>query len=148
VQKNYDAVGVTYEEWSVEKVKEMVPVYDLHENWPVRRPEDPEFFDEPDKMLEGALFCPEGGYMSDPALSSHNIMRATEAKGGEFMFNAEVVEVRSKENQVLGVTLKDGTRIDAPVVVNAAGPHSYKINQWPKGFTKGATSKPRPCGTR
>ncbi|MEA3230661.1 MAG: FAD-binding oxidoreductase, partial [Thermodesulfobacteriota bacterium] len=31
VQKNYDAVGVEYEEWSVEKIKEMVSVYDLHE---------------------------------------------------------------------------------------------------------------------
>jgi sarcosine oxidase subunit beta len=141
VQKNYDAVGVEYEEWSVEKVKEMVPVYDLHEQWPVRRPEDPKFFDEPTKMLEGALFCPEGGYMSDPALSSHNIMRATEAKGGEFMFNAEVAEVRSKDNQVLGVTLKDGTQIDAPVVVNAAGPHSYKINQMAEGVYEGCNIK-------
>jgi sarcosine oxidase subunit beta len=29
----------------------------------------------------------------------------------------------------LGVTLKDGTKIDAPVVVNVAGPHSYVINR-------------------
>ena len=54
---------------------------------------------------------------------------AAEAKGGEFIFNAEVADVRSRDNQVLGVTLKDGTQYDAPVVVNAAGPHSYKINQ-------------------
>ena len=133
VKKHYDAVGVKYEEWSVEKIKEMVPVYDLHENWPVRRPEDPEFFNEPTKMLEGALFCPEGGYVNDPELSAHNIMRATEANGGEFMFNAEVVEIRSQDNQVLGITLKDGSQIDAPVVVNVAGPHSYKINQMAEG---------------
>jgi glycine/D-amino acid oxidase-like deaminating enzyme len=141
VQKNYDAVGVEYEEWSVEKIKEMVPVYDLHEHWPVRRPEDSKFFDEPTKMLEGVLFCPEGGYMSDPALSTHNIMRAAEAKGAEFMFNAEVVEVRNKDNQVVGVTLKDGTQIDAPVVVNAAGPHSYKINQMAEGVYEGCNIK-------
>jgi len=141
VKKHYDAVGVKYEEWSVEKIKEMVPVYDLHEFWPVRRPEDPKFFDEPTKMLEGALFCPEGGYVSDPELSAHNIMRATEAKGGEFMFNAEVVEVRSRDNQVLGITLKDGTQIDAPVVVNVAGPHSYKINQMAEGVYEGCNIK-------
>ena len=133
VKKHYDAVGVKYEEWSVEKIKEMAPVYDLHENWPVRRPEDPEFFNEPTKMLDGALFCPEGGYVNDPELSAHNIMRATEAKGGEFIFNAEVVEVRSRDGQVLGITLKDGTQIDAPVVVNVAGPHSFKINQMAEG---------------
>jgi sarcosine oxidase subunit beta len=141
VKKHYDAVGVKYEEWSVEKIKEMVPVYDLHENWPVRRPEDPEFFDEPTKLLEGALFCPEGGYVNDPELSAHNIMRATEAKGGEFIFNAEVAEVRSQDNQVLGITLKDGTQIDAPVVVNVAGPHSFKINQMAEGVYEGCNIK-------
>ncbi|CAB1080324.1 oxidoreductase, FAD-binding [Olavius algarvensis Delta 1 endosymbiont] len=141
VKKHYDAVGVKYEEWSVDKIKEMVPVYDLHENWPVRRPEDPEFFEEPTKMLDGALFCPEGGYVNDPELSAHNIMRATEAKGGEFMFNAEVTEVRSQDNQVLGITLKDGTQIDAPVVVNVAGPHSYKINQMAEGVYEGCNIK-------
>ena len=133
VQKHYDAVGVRYEEWDLNKIKEMVPVYDLHEFWPVKRPEDPEFFNEPTRFLEGALFCPEGGYMSDPALSAHNIMRAAEAKGAEFIFNAEVVEIRSRDNQVVGITLKDGTQIDAPIVVNVAGPHSYKINQMAAG---------------
>ncbi|MCP4624715.1 MAG: FAD-binding oxidoreductase [bacterium] len=141
VKKHYDAVGVEYEEWSVEKIKEMVPVYDLHENWPVRRPDDPEFFNESEKMLDGGLFCPEGGYVNDPELSAHNIMRATEAKGGEFIFNAEVVEIRSRDNQVLGITLKDGTQIDAPVVVNVAGPHSYKINQMAEGVYEGCNIK-------
>ncbi|MEJ2097601.1 MAG: FAD-dependent oxidoreductase [Deltaproteobacteria bacterium] len=133
VKKHYDAVGVAYEEWDNDKIKEMVPVYDMHEFWPVRRPEDPAFFDAPTKMLEGALFCPEGGYTNDPALSAHNIMRAAEAFGAEFMFQAEVAAVRSEDNRVLGITLKDGTMIDAPVVVNAAGPHSYKINQLAEG---------------
>jgi sarcosine oxidase subunit beta len=141
VKKHYDAVGVQYEEWSVDKIKEMVPVYDLHEHWPVRRPEDPQFFDESTKMLEGALFCPEGGYVNDPALSTHNIMRAAEAKGAEFLFNAEVVKVRSRNNQVQGVALKDGTQFDAPVVVNAAGPHSYKVNQMAEGVYEGCNIK-------
>ena len=141
VKKHYDAVGVVYEEWDNAKIKEMVPVYDLHEFWPVRRPEDPQFFDEPTKMIEGGLFCPEGGYVNDPELSTHNIMRATESKGGEFLFNAEVVGVRSKDNQVLGVTLKDGTQIDSPVVVNAAGPHSFKINQMAEGVYEGCNIK-------
>lgn len=141
VKRHYDAVGVSYKEWSVEQVVEHVPVYDLHEHWPVKRPEDPAFFDEPVRMLEGALFCPEGGYVNDPELSVHNIMRAAEALGSEFIFNADVVEVRSKDNRVLGVTLKDGTRIDATVVVNAAGPHSYKVNQMASGVWDGCNIK-------
>lgn len=141
VKSNYDAVGVKYEEWSIEKVKEVVDAYELYEHWPVKRPEDPHFFDDPDNKLEGALFCPEGGYMSDPALSAHNIMRAAEAKGAEFMFKAEVVDIRSKDGQVSGITLKDGTQIDAPVVVNVGGPHSYKINQMAEGVYEGCNIK-------
>jgi len=141
VKTHYDAVGVKYEEWDNDKIKEMVPVYDMHEFWPVRRPEDTEFFEEPTKMLEGGLFCPEGGYVNDPALSTHNVMRAAEAKGAKFMFNTEVVAVRSQGNQVLGVALKDGTEIDAPIVINVAGPHSYKINQMAEGVWEGCNIK-------
>ncbi|MDM8540229.1 FAD-dependent oxidoreductase [Desulfococcaceae bacterium HSG9] len=133
VQKNYDAVGVKYEELTIEQVKEKASIYELDKFWPVKRPEDPSFFDEPTEMLEGALFCPEGGYVNDPALSAHNIMRAAEAKGAEFIFNAEVTAIRSDADQVTGITLKDGTEFDAAVVVNVAGPHSYKINQMAEG---------------
>ena len=141
VQKHYDAVGVQYEEWSNDTVKEKVPVADMHKHWPVRRPEDPSFYDESTEMLEGALFCPEGGYVNDPALSAHNIMRAAEANGGEFMFNAEVVEIRTEGNKVQGITLKDGTQIDADIVVNVGGPHSYKVTKMAKGAWEGCNIK-------
>jgi hypothetical protein len=84
VKKHYDAVGVKYEEWDNEAILKQVPVLDLHEYWPVRRPENASFWEEPVKMLKGALFCPEGGYVNDPTLSAHNIMRAAEAKGATF----------------------------------------------------------------
>lgn len=141
VQANYDEVGVQYEEWSNDKIKEMVPPIDNHEFWPVRRPEDPKFFDEPTKMLEGGIFCPEAGYVNDPALSAHNIMRAAEAKGAQFIFNAEVSAVRSEGGKVTGITLKDGTQYDAGIVVNVAGPHSFKINQMAEGVWEGCNIK-------
>ena len=47
VKKHYDAVGVQYEEWDNDTIKAKVPPADLHKFWPVRRPEDPQFFDEP-----------------------------------------------------------------------------------------------------
>ena len=133
VKKHYDAVGVQYEEWSNDTIVEKVPVADLHKNWPVRRPEDPTFYDEPTEMLEGALFCPEGGYVNDPALSAHNIMRAAESHGAEFMFNAEVVDIRVEDNKVKGITLKDGTQIDADIVVNVGGPPFLQGHQAGQG---------------
>jgi len=141
VKKHYDAVGVEYKEMTNEEILQMIPVLDLHEFWPVKRPEDPAFWEDPTKMLEGGLFCPEGGYVNDPALSAHNIMRAAEAKGATFMFNAEVVGIRAAEGKVQGITLADGTEIDAPVVVNVAGPHSYKINQMAPGVWEGCNIK-------
>ena len=141
VKRNYDEIGVKYEELTIEKIKEMVPVADLHEFWPVRRPEDPKFYDEPTKTLEGAIFCPEGGYVNDPTLSSHNIMRAAEAKGATFLFNAEVVDIRTKDGRTAGITLKDGTQFDAPIVVNVGGPHSFKINKMAPGVWEGCNIK-------
>jgi sarcosine oxidase subunit beta len=117
VQANYDEVGVVYEEWDNDKIKEKVPVVDLHKFWP------------------------EAGYVNDPALSAHNIMRAAEAKGAKFIFNAEVVDVRSENGKVTGITLKDGTQIDAGIVVNVGGPHSFKINQMAEGVWEGCNIK-------
>ena len=75
------------------------------------------------------IYTPCSGYISDPQQSTHNLQRAAESKGGEFLFNAEVKEIRKKGNRVKGVTLADGTQIDADIVVNAAGPHSFLINR-------------------
>ena len=141
VKKHYDSVGVAYEELDNDGIKEKMPLVDLHQFWPVRRPEDPKFYDEPEGMLEGGLYCPEGGYVNDPALSAHNIMRAAEAKGAEFMFNAEVADVRSVDGKVVGITLKDGTQIDAGIVVNAGGPHSAKVCQLAEGVWEGCNIK-------
>jgi len=89
-----------------------------------------------------AIFVPESGYISDPQLSAHNLQRAAEAKGAEFMFNAEVIEIIKKDGRAAGITLKDGTRIDAPIVVNVAGPHSYIINHM-AGVEEGMNIKTR-----
>jgi sarcosine oxidase, subunit beta len=141
VQRHYDAVGVPYETWTVEDITSHVPVYDCREFWPVRRPDDTAFWNEPEAFLEGAIFCPGGGYVNDPALSVHNVQRAAEKIGARFLFNAEVVEIRTVESGVAGVTLKDGTGFDAPIVVNAAGPHSYKINAMAAGVLEGCNIK-------
>ena len=45
------------------------------------------------------------------------------------MFNSEISEIRQESGKVIGVTLNNGEQIDAPIVVNVAGPHSFLINQ-------------------
>lgn len=130
IKRHYDLVGVEYEEWDLAQVKQRMPIYDLYQFWPVTRPEkDEHFFDKRTDLLEGAVFSPRAGYMSDPKLSTHNVQVAAEYTGAEFIFNAHVVEVRKKNNRVQGITLADGAKIDAPVVINVAGPHSFIINR-------------------
>ena len=38
------------------------------------------------------------------------------------------IEILKNENRVSGVVLNNGDRIEAPIIVNASGPHSYLLN--------------------
>lgn len=138
----YDEVGVKYEVWDVDTLQQKMPIFDTHAFWPPRPIDDPSFWDEPSKKLEGAVFTPQSGYVNDPQLATHNLRRAAEGQGGEFLFNSEVVEIRRANGRVQGVTLKSGEQVDAPVVVNVAGPHSFVINRM-AGVEEGMKVKTR-----
>jgi len=128
--KFFEEIGVEHEIWDLEKLKERMPIYSHDQFDGTTRPDDDEhFFDKTGKKIEGAVFTPGSGYVSDPQLSSHNLQVAAEANGGEFLFNNEIKEIRQEDGKVLGVTLKTGEQIDAPIVVNVAGPHSFVINR-------------------
>lgn len=122
-------LDVPFEELTAEHVRQRWPFLDTRAYWPVKLTDDPGFGSPTAENIAGAVYIPESGYITDPQLSAHNLQRAAEAKGAEFTFNAEVTAVRQKDGRVAGVTLADGSRIDAPVVVNVAGPHSYIINR-------------------
>lgn len=129
VMASLDELCVHYEEYSPEEMAELLPVFNPQRFGPPVLPEDDRFGKPQGEKIRGGLYIPESGLISDPKQSTHNVQRAAEAAGGKFMFRAEVVEIRKKDNRVTGVTLKDGTQIDAPVVINVAGPHSFQINR-------------------
>ncbi|MCG8639866.1 MAG: FAD-binding oxidoreductase [Desulfobacterales bacterium] len=130
IASHWDTVGVPYEDWDARTLSDRLPIVSNKEYWPPSRPEnDDSFFKDVDRLIEGALYCPSAGYMSDPKLSTHNVQVAGQALGAKFLFNAEVTRILRENNRVAGVLLKDGTRIDARIVVNAAGPHSSLINR-------------------
>ena len=122
------ALGIPYEEWDGDRVRQAIPGYTLDSFAPARLMSDPQFGESNGATLSGGVFFPTGGYISDPQLASHNIQRAAEAAGGTFLFNRKVVEIPVQDGKVQGVVLDDGTRISAPIVVNVAGPHSSAIN--------------------
>ena len=124
-----DQLDSPYSEFSPEQIREKLPVWNTESFYPVKRPEDPDFGVANDAPLPGAVLFHAAGYISDPQLATHNIMRAAEIAGGEFQYNAQVVEIRRDAGAVSGVTLENGETIDASVVLNASGPHSSKVNQ-------------------
>jgi len=124
-----DAIGAPYEELDAEALRARLPIIDLNAYAPAKRPEDPGFGEPNGQAITGAVFFPPGGYITDPQLATHNIQRAAEAAGATFRFNARVTDIRQSGGRVAGITLEDGATLDAPVVVNVAGPHSFKVNR-------------------
>ncbi len=125
----YDEIGVAYEVWDADTLKRKMPIFDVQAFWPPRPVDDPTFWEDPGNTLEGAVFTPQSGYVNDPQLATHNLYVAAKAAGSDFLFEREVVHIRRENGRVQGVVLKDGSSIDAPVVVNIAGPHSFVINR-------------------
>jgi len=128
IKANFDEVGVPYEEWDLATLQQRVPVADFHSYYPPRRPDDPEFFNESNEWLDGAGYTPDSGYVPDPQLATQNVECAAKALGAQFQYNARVAAIRRDSQRVQGVALADGTNIDAPILVNVSGPHSYKIS--------------------
>lgn len=143
--KVHDQLGIPYEIWDRKKLIDTFPHFVDDSYFPPKRYDDPGFGDPPvGKISDTITFFPTGGYINDAVLSVHNVQRAAENKGAQFLFGTGVVEILKSNSddapnindatiqnsqRVTGVLLSDGTRIDAPIVVNAAGPHSFVINR-------------------
>jgi sarcosine oxidase, subunit beta len=129
VLRHYRELGVEFEEWDNAHLHRRIPIFDTGAFWPPKRPADRHFWDQPSEELPGAIFTPGSGYVNDPQLATHNLQRAAESRGASFLFRAEVAAIRRNGARVSGVTLADGDEIDAPIVINVAGPHSFLINR-------------------
>ena len=123
-----DALDIPYEDWSAAKVRERLPIYDMQAYYPAKRPEDADFGAPTGGEVAGGVFFPTAGYVTDPALATHNLQRAAEAHGARFRFNATITEILQESGRVSGVKLTDGTALHAPVVINVGGPASSLIN--------------------
>lgn len=118
-----------FEEWDAARIAERLPLYTLDSYAPARRLDDPDFGKPNGGRLDGAVFWPLAGYVTDPALSAQNLMQAARAHGAGLRTGAEVVEILQSGGRVRGVRLADGEELHAPVVVNVAGPGSSIVNR-------------------
>ncbi len=123
-----NTIGIPYEVWTPSKIRARLPIMSPGHFHPARTEDDPEFGKQ-NGELRYVLFFPEAGYVSDPMLATQNIQAAAARRGARFFTGCRVVGIRTAGGRVSGVDIADGTAIRAPIVINAAGPHSYKINE-------------------
>ncbi|MFZ9040873.1 MAG: NAD(P)/FAD-dependent oxidoreductase [Ilumatobacteraceae bacterium] len=136
--------GIPFEDLDADEVARRYPWMDNGRYYPPKRIDDPEFAADATGVL-GAVLQADSGFVDDPALAARNLAYAARQHGAEFRFRTEVVSVdRSPDGErVVGVTLADGSRLEAPVVVNVGGPHSSIINRL-AGVTDDMTIGHRP----
>jgi glycine/D-amino acid oxidase-like deaminating enzyme len=74
------------------------------------------------------LFETEGGY-ADPVGANQDLIEAARQAGVDVRFESRVVDVKRSGSAVIGVSLSDGTAIEADLIINAAGPWCNQLNQ-------------------
>lgn len=139
-----DRIGCPWQDVPTDRIADYLPGVDVAAFYPPKRPEDDGFCEPTGGQVSGAVFFPQGGFVNDPKLAAENLKQAAERHGARFLFRAAVAEVREDGGRVAGVTLADGRRLDAPVVINAGGPWSAGLNAR-AGVTRGMAITHRPA---
>ncbi|KAL1496496.1 hypothetical protein AB1Y20_016450 [Prymnesium parvum] len=126
----FEQLGLPYEEWPAATVRQRLG-FDLRSYAPPRRIDDERFGEHNGSEIEGGVYFPLAGYVSDPTLATHNLQAAALATGrASFAFGARAAAIlRTRGGRVAGVRLADGAALSSPVVVNAAGPHSAAVTR-------------------
>jgi sarcosine oxidase, subunit beta len=140
---HFDEIGVPYERWDEDRLARYLPGANLGRLWPPCPVDDPAFRQAPSEDLGGAIFTPGSGYVSDPQLASQNLQQAAERLGARFRFRSSVTAIESRGDQVTGVVIDGEERVEAPVVINVAGPHSDLVNRM-AGVTEGMNIRTHP----
>ncbi|CCH78279.1 Oxidoreductase, FAD-binding [Nostocoides japonicum T1-X7] len=122
----FDRAGVPYETWDTATLAARVPGIDTGAYYPPKRVDSEEFFDDAPGRL-GAVFMPDAGYVDDPRLAAANLAAAATHRGARFAYRRQVTAI-TRAGSVWRVDLAGEEPVEAPVVLNAAGPWSRTVN--------------------
>jgi len=123
----FHRAGIPYEVWDAEMLAKRVKGIDTGCFYPPKRVDSEEFFEDPHGNL-GALYTPDGGYVDDPRLAAANLAAAAAHRGARFAFHRQVSSI-GRIGDVWRVAIEGQESIEAPIVVNAAGPWSSAVNK-------------------
>ncbi len=124
----FDRAGIPWETWDADEIARRLPHLDRGAYGPPKPVDSQAFFDDATGTVSG-LFTPDAGFVNDPQLAAHNLGAAAQALGARFLLHRLVTGIRSGRDEVWTVELDDASSVSAPVVVNAAGPWSGKVNE-------------------
>ena len=120
-------LDIPYEVWTPSKMKAKLPIISPGHYHPAKPADDSEFGSSNGDMRY-VLFFPKAGFINDPQLATQNIAAAASRNGADIVSGKRVVGINRSSGRVQGVELDSGETIESGIVVNAAGPHSYKVN--------------------
>jgi len=138
-----DKVGVEFHRLSPQEIKKIYPGISLAAFGPPKCQHEEGFGEPVSGNITSGIFIPASGYVSDPQLAARNLQVAAEHEGSTFSFNVRVTNILREGGVISGVELDRGDIIRAPMVVNAAGPHSFAINDL-AGITSSLKIKTKP----
>jgi sarcosine oxidase subunit beta len=142
---HFDTLGIPYQELTAADIRRQFPEICTESFWPPKTPDDRAFWDPGHGELGGYL-APMAGYVDDPQLATRNLMLAATRAGATFQFRRQVRQVIVTGDRVSGVELDGTGAVSAPVVVNACGPASDRLNQL-AGVTADMAVRGRPLRT-
>jgi len=122
-------LGVDVAILSVEELTQRFPFIATDSFFPPTPVDDPGFFDESDRSIQGAVFEADAGYVVFPALAAQNLRMAAQRDGVSFRFRSRVTAIEPGGASRFRLTLDGGKSLDADVVVNVSGPHSSVTNK-------------------
>ncbi|WP_415973851.1 NAD(P)/FAD-dependent oxidoreductase [Rhodococcus sp. 077-4] len=124
----FDEIGVKYELWDSTTLADRIPGIDVGKYYPPKPVDSDSFYADADASL-GAVFTPEAGFVDDPQLAAANLGAAAAAKGAVHSFRTRVTHIEQQASGHWMVQLDNGDTVEAPIVVNAAGPWSGTLNE-------------------
>ncbi|MDR3108035.1 MAG: FAD-binding oxidoreductase [Bifidobacteriaceae bacterium] len=123
LRQHFDALGIEYEEWDAAELRLRVGGIDPGKHFPPKPIDSEAFWEDPSEEL-GAIYTPAAGFIDDPRLACENFANAAIRAGARTRYRAAVVAIEPAWR----VVLDSGEVLEAPVVVNAAGPWSPEVN--------------------
>lgn len=124
-----DEIGIEWNRLAPAELLRRFPGLSLRRFGPPVSIDDGRFGQAVAGAVAGGIFIPAAGHVNDPQLAARNLFAAARSRGAQFLFRERVTGLRTQSGCAAGLKLASGHDVHAPIVINAAGPHSSLLNR-------------------